>query len=315
MSTHIPGYAGIIPDDQLLGHIAWYTITQPDVTHDELAEMVSDLPLSQSVLPPKPRMGDAFKRACRYSERLGLAIPGYDDRTANFLIRKVAQSGKEVTRHLVLEIVDAQGETLEYHDVAHLKFDRKAESLHVRKIRINDELDKLTQETLSMFTDNFDYATTHLDAQVIRLMIRQQLDIMGAIGVRKQGSVYFIPMKSKDRTEALETLCQRLGKGSMFHALPLIDTSKQREMVTGAFENEVHDAATQLIAELAKKREAGKQITVKAWEGYKDRFNSLKSNAKDYAELVDNELSKAKTEIEALDRHLTEFLTNDLVKV
>lgn len=314
MSTPIPGYADAIPDDRLLGHIAWYTITQPNITHDQLEEIVSDLPLNKSIIPSKPRMRDAFKRACRYSERKGLELPGVNDQTVNFMIRKVTQNSKEVVRHLVLEIVDAEGETLEYHDVAHLNFNAEKETLNIRKIKINDTLDAMTQETLSMFTDNFDYATTHLDAQVIRLMIRQQLDLMAAISVRKQGSVYFIPMKAKDRTEALETLCSRLGGGSMFHALPLVDTSKQREMVTGAFEDEVHDEAAQLISELANKKQEGKQITVGAWEKYRDRFNKLKSNAKDYATLVDDELSKAKTEIEALDRHLTEFLTNDLVK-
>lgn len=314
MTSPLPGYAAGISDDRLLGHIAWYTITRPNVTHDQFQEMVSDLPLSNSIIPTKPRLGDAFKRACRYSERKNLPLPGRDDQFANFLIRKVTQNSKEVVRHLVLEIVDEDGETLEYHDVAHMKFDRTKESLHVRKLHINDTLDEMTQETLSMFTDNFDKATKYLDAQVIRLKIRDQLELMGAISVRPQGSVYFIPMKSKDQTEALETLCQRIGEGSMFHALPLVDTTKQREMVTDAFEGEVHDEATQLIAELNKKKQEGKQITQRAFEAYRIRFNKLRENAKDYAGLVDDELTKAKTEIKALDKHLSDFLMNDLVK-
>lgn len=310
----IPGYSAAIPDDRLLGHIAWYTITKPLVTHDQLQEMVSDLSISNSVLPPKPRLGDAFKRACRYSERQNIPMPGNDDQKINFLIRKVTQGAKEVVRHLVLEIVDKEGETLEYHDVAHLTFDRTSDKLHVRKLRINDALDELTQETLSMFTDNFSDATKYIDAQVIRHMIRDQLELMGAISVRKQGSVYFAPKSSKDQTEALETLCNRLGNGSMFHALPLVDTSKQREMVSSAFEDEVHDEATQLISKLAKQKQDGKQITIKSWENYQDQFKRLKKNAAEYAELVDNELSKAKAEIQALDQHLTGFITDGLVK-
>ena len=307
----IQGYT--VPDERLLGHLAWYTISQPRVTHEQLEEMVSDLPLNKSILPSKPRLGDAFKRACRYSERKGIPYNG-TDQFVNFLIRKVTTNAKQVVRHLVLEIVDEEGETLEYHDVAHLTFDRKKETLHVRKLKINDTLDELTQETLSMFTNNFDDACKYLDAQVLRLMIRDQLDIMGSISVRKQGSVYFIPKKSKDRTEALETLCTRIGNGSIFHAVPLVDTSKQREMVTEAFEGEVHDEATQLISELAQKREDGKQITMRAFENYRSRFNKLRTNAKEYAELVDNELTKAKTEVQALDSHLTKFLTDGLVK-
>lgn len=296
-----------------LGHIAWYTVTKPRVTHEELEEMVSDLSLSKSPLPNAPRMGDAFKRACRYSERKGVPIPGTDT-FANFLIRKVAQNADEVERHLVLEIVDTKGRRLEYHVVAEMTFDRKKTSLKVSQRKVDDTLNLLTQETLKMFTDNFDTAAKYLDAQVLRLFIRDQLALMSATSVRSQGSVYFIPIQAKEQTEALEQLCNRLGAGSMFHALPLIDTSKQREMIIAAFENEVHEEATQLIAELTSKRNQGKEITAKAWEKYKERFNRLKKGANSYAEIVDDELEKVKLEIKSLDNNLSKFLTDGLVK-
>ena len=312
MTTTIPGYAENVSDDRLLGHIAWYTITEPDVTHEQLAEMVSDLPLNKSHLPPEPRLGDAFKRACRYSERKLLTYQ--KDQFVNFLIRKVTQSANEVVRHLVIEIVDADGKTLEYHDVAHLEFDRKKNILHVKKLNINPELDALTQETLKLFTDKFNYATKHLDAQVIRLMIRKQLESMGAISVRKQGSIYFTPMSAKDSTVALETFCERLGNGSVFHALPLVDTTKQREMITAAFEEEVHDEATQIIAELTTHKTKKGQMTIRTFEAYRGRYQRLKQNANEYAKLVENEMTKTKTEITALDQHLMELLTDGQVK-
>jgi hypothetical protein len=312
MTQVIPGYAENVSDDRLLGHIAWYTITEPHVTHEQLAEMVSDLPLNKSFLPSKPRLGDAFKRACRYSERKLLTYQ--KDQFVNFLIRKVTQSTDEVVRHLVIEIVDSDGKTLEYHDVAHLEFDRKKNVLHVRKLSINPELDALTQETLKLFTDNFDTATKYLDAQVIRLMIRHQLEAMGAISVRKQGSIYFAPMSAKDQTEALETFCERLGSGSNFHALPLVDTTKQREMITAAFEEEVHDEATQIIAELATRKTQGTQMTARAFDAYRERYQRLKGNAKEYAELVEDEMTKTKTEIQALDQQLVELLVEGQVK-
>ena len=312
MTSPIPGYAENVSEDRLLGHIAWYTISQPEVTHEQLAEMVSDLPLNKTLLPPKPRLGDAFKRACRYSERKKLDYK--NDQFVNFLIRTVSQSTNEVVRHLVLEVVDAAGETLEYHDVAHLKFDRKQNVLNVRRLHLNDELDKLTEDTLNIFTDNFDKASRYLDAQVLRLFIRHQLDSMGAISVRKQGSIYFAPLSVKDKTEGLETLCARLGNGSIFHSLPLVDTSKQREMITAAFEEEVHDEATQIIAELKAKKEDGVTVTAKAFDSYRDRYNRLKGNASEYAKLVEDELTKTKTEIQALDQHLVKMLTEGLVK-
>lgn len=313
MSQVLPNYAQGLSDDMILGHIAWYTITKPRVTHEQLEEMVSDLAISKSVLPNAPRMGDAFKRACRYSERKKVPIPGTET-FANFLIRKVTQNADEVVRDLVLEIVDEEGKRLEYHIVAQLTFDRNKSSLLVSQKHVDDALKTLVQETLKMFTDNFDKAAKYLDAQVLRLMIRQQLDLMAATSVRAQGSVYFIPIKSKEQTEALETLCNRLGSGSAFHSLPLVDTSKQREMVKAAFEQEVHDQASQLISELASKRRQGTQITARAWEKYREEFKKLKKNANAYAGIVDEELDKVKIEIQSLDENLSRFLSEGLVK-
>jgi hypothetical protein len=313
MNSVLPDYAAGLPDEATLGYIAWYTITQPVVTHEQLEEMVADLPLSKTVLPKAPRMGDAFKRACRYSERKKVPIPGADT-FANFLIRNVTQDADEVERHLVLEIVDVEGKRLEYHIVAQMTFNRTKSNLYVRQLQVDDELLTLTKETLKLFTDNFDTATKYLEAQVLRLMIRQQLELMSATSVRPQGSVYFIPVASKEQAEALETLCQRLGHGSIFHSLPLIDSTKQREMVKAAFETDVHDQAAQLIAELTGKRRDGKTITAKAWEKYQGKFKKLKASAGDYATIVDDELDKVKIEIESLNKNLTEFLTEGLVK-
>jgi Family of unknown function (DUF6744) len=314
MNSVLPDYAAGLPDEAILGYIAWYTVTQPIVTHEQLEEMVADLPLSQTILPKAPRMGDAFKRACRYSERKKVPIPGSADTFANFLIRNVTQDADEVERHLVLEIVDEEGKRLEYHVVAQMTFNRTKSNLYVRQLQVDDNLLTLTKETLKMFTDNFDKATKYLDAQVLRLMVRQQLELMSATSVRAQGSVYFIPVASKEQTEGLETLCQRLGNGSAFHSLPLIDTTKQREMVKSAFEKDVHDQAAQLIAELTSKRRNGTALTAKAWEKYQGKFKKLKASAGDYATIVDDELDKVKIEIESLNKNLTEFLTEGLVK-
>lgn len=313
MTSVLPEYTAGLSDRAILGHIAWYTITQPRVTHEQFEEMVTDLPLSNSIIPKAPRMGDAFKRACRYSERKKVPIAGTET-FANFLIRKVTQSAEEVVRHLVLEIVDEVGKRLDYKVVAELTFDRTKGTLNIRQLNVDEALEVLTQETLKLFTDNFDTALKYLDAQVLRLKIRDQLNLMSATSVRAQGSVYFIPASAKEQTEALETLCERIGSGSAFHSLPLIDTTKQREMVKSAFEKDVHDQASQLISELASKRRAGTQITAKAWEKYQAKFKQLKTNANEYASIVDSELDKVKIEIQALDKNLGGFLQEGLVK-
>lgn len=314
MTSPIPGYGADLPDELILGHIAWYTITNPHVTYEELAELVEDLKLDASILPIPPRLGDAFKRACRYSERKGLDIP-YSSNKANFLIRPVSQNADEIERHLVLEIVDTEGKHLEYHDAAHLRFDRTTNVLHVKKRSMPDDLDAMVIQTINLFNGKFEEAAKYIDAQVIRRMVRNQLDLMRAIGVRRQGSVYFYPHDEHDTGEALEKFCRKMGAGSDFHHLPLVNTKKQREMVKAAFEDEVHDEATQIITELSRLAAEKTEITDRAWTQYRDAFNRLKSRMGDYRDLVDAELTKADVEMGALENQLLTFMTSGLVKV
>lgn len=313
MTTPLPGYGQSIPANLMLGHIAWYSIAKPRLTSDNLIALIADLGLDPAIIPTPPRAGDAFKRACRYSERKGLAIP-YSDNTANFLIRPVTQTLEDIERHMVIEVVDPEGRKLEYHDVAHLTFDRKQSVLNVSKKAISDELDPLTDDTLQAFAIHLKDATKYVDAQVIRSMIRKQLDLMSAIAVRRQGSVYFIPIRSQKLTEGLEKFTSYCGPGSAFHALPLIDDTKQREMVKAAFEGEVHDGATQLITELAQLQDAETEITPKAWTVYKEKFNTLKTQMGEYETLVDMELLQADSEMDALEHQLADFITAGLIK-
>ena len=314
MTSPVPGYGQGIPEDMLLGHIAWWTVTSPRLTHDDVLTLVTDLGMDPAIVPKPPRGGDAFKRACRYSERKGLNIP-YSDHLANFLIRPVTQTHEDIERHLVLEIVDGEGRQLEYHDAAHLRYDRAAGVLHVAQKKITAELDPMTDETLQQFAANLDYATKYIDAQLIRRMIRDQLTMLHAISVRKGGSVYFIPYREHKTTEALEQFLTHCGPGSAFHALPLIDDKKQREMIQAAFEAEVHGEATQLITELREATIQKREMTASAWAVYRDKLGDLQIRSDEYADLVEVELDKAVFEVAALETALGDYLTSGLIKV
>lgn len=313
MTTAMPGYGTELSDNLILGHIAWYTIAKPQVTQPEMADIITTLGMSQKIIPKEPRPGDAFKRACRYSERSGLEIPLSTDQ-ANFLIRKVKTDSTEVERHLVLERVDAEGKHLEYIIAAKLTFDRTADKLQVSKRQLPENLDGLVVETLNLFHTNFENALIYIDAQVIRRMIRDQMGLKGGIAIRPQGSVYFMPIRSKDTTQALEKFCQHMGEGSVFNSIPLPDTTKQREMIRAAFEDEVHKEATQVITELRKVQVTGEQITARAWTDYRAKLQRLQGNFTTYGGLVTTEMTKAETELEAVEKQLKVLMTDGLVK-
>jgi len=304
MDTPIPGYQGL-SDELTLGYIAWYTIRKPLITQDELAALVTKLGLDPKVVPPEPRVVDAFKRACRYSEQKGIPIP-LSNNTGNILIRSVAQTPKEVERHMVLEEVDPQGRTLDYHSMIEFKFIRATDVLQVNRAKV-ERFEEIVDRALNTFMQNFKEATVYVDAQLVRRMIRDQLDRMMALPVRQQGSVYFIPQKEKARTLALEELCTALrrgvgGEGSAFYSLPLVDTRKQRQMVQSAFEEEIHNESAQLIADM---KGISKELSPKAWAKYRTKLKHLQEKYKEYGGMVETEMSKASLELGVVEKQLT----------
>lgn len=299
----------------MLGFIAWYTIQDPKISHEQLMELVkASGHLNTSIVPNPARLGDAFKRACRYSDRYGLAIP-YTNNVGNVMIRDVLTTPTEIERHMVLEIVDPEGRTLEFHTAAMLKFNRTNSTFNVRQMAIDPDINPIIESSIDFFRQKFDEAVGTIDPQAIRRMIRDQLDLMGGIAVRRQGSVYFYPAKYKQQGEALEELCRNLNSGSTFHHLPLVDDHKQREMIQAAFEEEVHEEATELIKQLLIKREKGQAVTAKAWEEYQTRMNALNERRAEYEKLVTHEITKAEIELESLQGHLEDMLMDGLVKV
>lgn len=304
-------------DDLLLGHISWYTITGPQITHDELETLVNDIGLSPSITPKAPRPGDAFKRACRYSERANIPLRGTDN-TANILIRSVAQNPQEIERHMVLEEVDPDGRKLNHTDVAHLRFERQkidTGKLHVKKQTVESkELGEIVDESIQLFISNVESASKYIDSQAIRRMIRDQLDISNAIAVRRKGSVYFLPKSSNDVITKLEEFCDHMGPGSEFFAVPMPDTTKYRDFITNAFTAEVHDESIQLITELQAKLGTNKPITAKSYADYKKRYDVLNARSAEYGSLVEDQMTAADLELKALNSNLKRFLLDDMVK-
>lgn len=120
-SSPLAGYGAGIRKETLLGWVAWYGISNPEVRYNALKKRVIELGLDVSALPAPLRAGDSFKRACRYAEQK--KVP-YGDVFTNIMIRAVTQDNETVERHLVVEIVDADDKRLEYEPAARLILDK-----------------------------------------------------------------------------------------------------------------------------------------------------------------------------------------------
>jgi hypothetical protein len=126
-SSPLAGYGSGIRKETLLGWVAWYGISDPEVKYDDLKAKVNELGLSEDALPAPLRPVDSFKRACRYAE--AKKIPYKGDLRLNIMIRSVSQTSESVERHMVFEVVDSEDKRLEYEIAAHLRLDKYAYTL------------------------------------------------------------------------------------------------------------------------------------------------------------------------------------------
>jgi hypothetical protein len=134
---------------------------------------------------------------------------------------------------------------------------------------------------------------------------------MGALNVRSRGGIYFVPYASRASMENLETFASSIG--ATFHTLPLPDTSKQKNMLIAAFEEDVHSQAFETMEALDKVLKSGKKIPPSVWARHKKRFDDLTARAAQYSDLVDSELDKAGTELMLLQQKVMEVLSGDFI--
>ena len=313
MAVSIPGYQQDLPDEMVLGYIAWYTITHPKVAHEELVEWIDELGLSPSIVSKTgPRTGDAFKRACRYSERKGVPIPGSEN-TVNIMFRSVATTTTEVERHMVAEVVDPNGRRLHYHTAATMVLNRKTNVLNTTTNRVAGPLQEILDESLTAFKANLEDALKYVDPQALRRLIRQQLRLMLAISVRPKGSVYYFPGAYREQGEALEELCERIGSGSGFHMLPLVNTRKQRDMIKVAFTKDIHEEAQQVFQDL-RKLSSKKEVQASVVAALKSRVDTVERMVDSYESLIDEQLTQAKAEAVMMRKELMSILMSGAVK-
>lgn len=317
MTLDLTSYGGGLSDDMILGWITWYGISDAQITLEHLTETVFNAPgnLDATVILPKPpRMVDAFKRASRYSERKNFPIPGTSNK-ANVLIRKVSTQADAVENHMVLEVVNSEEKQLLYEVVTHFIFDRASNQLQVDHQPIDDEYVGIVHAMSDLFITEFEKAAKTIDPQVIRHKVRDQMAAMNAINVRSRASVYFVPRAAKSNLEGLEYVVNHLGGSSGMHSLPLLDDSKQREMVLNAFETDIHEKGVETIREIATHLEAGKKVRASQWSAWSGRLRDMREAAKEYRELLEVEMSAADLETEAIQLKLNRILNDDLLEL
>jgi hypothetical protein len=306
--------------DMFLGRLVWYTVTEDlNITHKTFHETVLDNFMgldTQPVLPGFPRPTDVFKRACTAAQvrNVPKGGEGAEDHTYNYMVRPAGHDDEHVWRVIVREEVDPNGHELSYDELVKVTFNRKTEKLRFNNVdRDTEHGDEHVNDIVGAIYDYFKAEADRITPYAVREFTRKFLErTLHSIKVRPAGGVYFV---NEAHAPAIEALDRTLNgwQGSTFHFMPLIDDSKQRQMLRAAFEDESVGEVDRIVGEMAEIMAEGGKISSDRFANYKVEYDSIRKKVSDYSALLDENLERTVNRLDIMEKVLIELI--DHVKV
>lgn len=307
--------AEAVAPDAFLGRICWYSVPEATlVGHMEFCRDLVTRDLDRYHLPLAPKPADVFRRASK-------SVQGRhqlnDKFTVNYLVRDLALSPEEVERALVREVVDSDSHVLWFATVAVMTFSR--ENCFVRtkhtppaKMDVEDWTNKidhacrnLEEQKLNEIKSTYAFNTHYVTSYVVRETVRKILSRIDATVMRD--GVYFVGESRTPELERLEELINGI-EGCSFHSLPLVDDSRQREMLKAAFLDDCLGQIDDLIGKIRKLSENDVRITPNRFADFQVLRTELRDRAEVYQSMLETSLGETKVRLEALDQQLWELI-------
>jgi hypothetical protein len=299
--------ANALSPDMYLGYLSWYSIAGVKVDHNDFTRSLLINGLDDH-LPPVPRTPDIFKRVT--TEAQVRRVPTSEEGVLeNYLVRQVGKDNEAIWRRIVVERVDTGGRKLGYVEAYEFKFVRATSVIEVTAIAPEGTY-PTADEMVQRVRTEFAAWANGLNSYSVREHIRSIFIRMHATAVRPAGGVYFVSSRHGDKMAALERLVAALPGNCAFHYLPLVDNTKQREMLKAAFEDESIGAIDALLMEIKDIRGSNKKITRDKFASYAEQYNTLRDKVLDYSNLLNDALDATGSRLEIFSESISELMNN-----
>lgn len=285
----------------LLGYLTYYSVSEVRVAHGDVVRALVSAGIDTN-LPLPPKDADIFRRVCTKSERK--RVPTAEEGIfENYLVRDLNSDVDKVYRRVVMERVDSKGRKLGYEQLYDITFDKKTAKITERKLGPQN---LVAEEIVTAVKQGFIAERGTLNSYAVREWIRHFILSLNATQVRPGGGLYFVAEDKHDKIVALEKFCNSIS-GVDFHYLPLIDDTKQREMLQRAFESEAADEIDRMLGEIGDIKAAGKKITQSRYEDFLRRYHALTDRATEYGNLLEEKLGTTHSRLEIFMRSMVEL--------
>jgi hypothetical protein len=299
--------SGTVPT---LGMLAWYSVPESsEIDHKDFLFLVekNNAPLKT---PELPKSADVFRRACNNAKMLKIpaAVPG---EFYNYTMRDSGYDDGFVFRTAVEERVDSKNHELGFRVIGQATFSRESVKTHYQ---IDDKIDPsdpaVTQfKKMQNCIDSYvDAKATTIPAIAVRESARRALEntLLGT-RVRPGGGVYFINPEKLEKLEAIDVVINNVPNAS-FHVLPLVDDSRQREMLKSSFEDESIEETKRLIDDITDILKSGDDISARKFSSLHNRYTSQKNKLAEYKDLLSDALETSSTALDVCNAQIMQLL-------
>ena len=283
-----------------LGQVVWYSVTED--TKVDLRDITKTLRINnlERFIPPPPKDVDVFRRVCTKAQKK--RVPVTDEVHENYLVRDVRSASGHYWKQIVVERVDSStNRRLDFTPVIELEFDPQKQDVTTSLIS-GTNFHQGAQRIAYDITTNYQDWRGNLHAYVIRELIREIVLSTGATILKPTGGVYFVMHSQAQVLVNLEATLTTIN-GATLATLPLIDDTKQKELVRAAIEEETVGEIAKINIEITELLD-GDPINSKRFVKMASRINAIKGRTGEYAELLDTTLDTTHLHMRALESNM-----------
>jgi hypothetical protein len=300
--------------DPYVGRLFWHTLPALRVSPEALAAAYDQAGIDRHYLPGPIRAADAFRRATSGLERTAEARMDGQDVHVTLLVRDAANDKERTVRQAVAEVRNAALVRLAYVPAGQFELAKASGRAAAHDLddilALPAEARSLVREALDAFPDAFADAMRLLDDGHVRRAIDGLMRAEHVIGVRtseeEKSKVYFALQGRRrvvDQLDRLFAALRPVANGARFHEVPVIDVTRQRQMVAEATLAHVRGEVDTLVREVDQiltEQGQGRKVRESTAERYLEEARRLSALVDEYRGATRDRLAEAAAALDLL---------------
>ena len=282
-----------IPQDMILGNLLFTNLIDMQISDNDLSAIFKKNNIPEKYVK-KISASDAFRRASSSIKNRIMYIGGSDK--VRIEIDEVKSDANCIKRIIGIKKVDELNEDITYEPMGEIMFNRTNNTCIATPYLYPNHQDYQSFRDLCDEVEHkyCDWSVYH-NKDTIRNIINRIITDTHPINLMPTGLCKFIPSSFTDLLYNLKETLKDISlyrtktassEDNIMEIIPVIDTEEQRSLVEKNFTAEITDELfnfTQELKDIIAKRQT---LTVRTAASYIDKFNILKSKAKEYESLL-----------------------------